>query len=74
MTYAYDSGNRLTTITDSPSNRSITRTYDNLDRLRTETTPEGTITYTYDAADRRATMTVQGSTVSARLRTTPQIA
>lgn|SRR5262245_25194573 len=45
VTYGSDSGNRLTTITDAPTNRTITRTYDNLDRLLTETTPEGTITY-----------------------------
>jgi RHS repeat-associated protein len=38
----------------------ITRTYDGLDRLLTETTPNGTVTYTYDAAGRRATLAVPG--------------
>ena len=38
----------------------ITRTYDGVDRLLTETTPEGSISYTYDADGRRATMTVTG--------------
>ena len=27
-----------------------TYTYDNLDRLKTEATPQGTLSYTYDAA------------------------
>ena len=36
----------------------ITRTYDGVDRLLSETTPEGSISYTYDADGRRATMTV----------------
>ena len=38
----------------------ITRGYDLLDRLTSETTPEGTITYTYDAAGRRTAATVSG--------------
>jgi YD repeat-containing protein len=38
----------------------ISRTYDGLDRLLTETTPNGTVTYTYDAAGRRASMAVPG--------------
>jgi YD repeat-containing protein len=38
----------------------ITRTYDNLDRLKTETTPLGSIAYTYDAASHRTNMTVAG--------------
>jgi YD repeat-containing protein len=40
----------------------IERTYDLLDRLTEEATPEGTVTYTYDDADRRATMQVAGQT------------
>ena len=40
----------------------IERTYDLLDRLTEEVTPEGTVSYTYDDADRRATMTVAGQT------------
>jgi YD repeat-containing protein len=38
----------------------ITRGYDGLDRLTSETTPKGTTSSTYDAASRRATMTVTG--------------
>jgi YD repeat-containing protein len=38
----------------------ITRTYDSLDRLISETTPQGSVSYTYDAAGRRTTMTVAG--------------
>ena len=38
----------------------ITRSYDGVDRLLSETTPEGSISYTYDADGRRATMTVAG--------------
>jgi len=40
----------------------ITPSYDLLDRLTSEVTPEGTIGYTYDAANRRATATVTGQT------------
>ena len=58
-TYAYDKGNRLTQINDSVSGL-ITRTYDGLDRLNFESTPQGSITYTDDASGRRATMTVTG--------------
>lgn len=38
----------------------ITRGYDGLDRLTSETTPQGSVSYTYDNAGRRATMTVGG--------------
>ena len=40
----------------------ITRTYDDLDRLTQEVTAQGTVNYTYDNASRRATMTVVGQT------------
>jgi len=58
-TYAYDQGNRLTQVVDSIAG-TITRTYDGLDRLTSETTPQGSVSYTYDAASRRSTMTVAG--------------
>ncbi|HWV46949.1 MAG TPA: hypothetical protein VN039_13170, partial [Nitrospira sp.] len=60
--YTYDGGNRITqvqeknaggTVTDT-----ITRTYDDLDRLTQEVTSEKTVNYTYDTASRRATMSV----------------
>jgi YD repeat-containing protein len=38
----------------------ITRTYDGLNRLTSETTPQGSVSYTYDAAGRRTSMTVFG--------------
>ncbi len=38
----------------------ITRGYDLLDRMTSETTPEGSISYTYDADGRRASMSVAG--------------
>jgi len=40
----------------------ITRTYDGLNRLTSETTPQGSVSYTYDAAGRRTSMTVAGQT------------
>jgi YD repeat-containing protein len=40
----------------------ISRTFDLLDRLTEEETPEGTVDYTYDDAGRRSSMTVAGQT------------
>jgi RHS repeat-associated protein len=60
VTYTYDAGNRVTAMTDSNVALPITRTYDGLDRLTSETTSEGSIGYTYDTDSRRATMTVNG--------------
>jgi RHS repeat-associated protein len=61
ITTTYDAGDRPTDIVDSAAG-TIERTYDLLDRLTEEETPEGTITYTYDGGNRRATMTVAGQT------------
>ncbi|WDH22903.1 RHS repeat-associated core domain-containing protein [Pseudomonas chlororaphis] len=57
--YTFDGGNRLTQIVDTQGG-TITRGYDNLDHLLSETTPQGTVSYAYDAADRRTSMTVTG--------------
>jgi len=57
--YTYDGAGRLGQVVDSRSGQ-ITRTYDDLDRLTNETTPQGSIGYTYDDANRRSTMTVTG--------------
>ena len=57
--YTYDAGNRMTQAVDSAGG-TITEAYDNLDRLTSETTPQGSITYGYDLAGRRASMTVAG--------------
>ena len=59
MTYTYDAGNRRTQIADSVGG-TITRAFDNFDRLTGETTAAGTASYTYDTLDRRATMTIPG--------------
>jgi RHS repeat-associated protein len=57
--YIYDAGNRMTQAVDSAGG-TITEAYDNLDRLTSETTPQGQISYGYDVAGRRASMTVAG--------------
>ena len=51
------------TATDSISG-AITRTDDVLDRLASETTPQGTVGYTYDVAGRRSSLTVPGQAVA----------
>ena len=64
--YTYDAGNRITQVQEKNAGgtvtATITRTYDGLDRLTQEVTPQGTVNYTYDNASRRATMTVVGQT------------
>jgi RHS repeat-associated protein len=58
-TYTYDKGDRPTQLVGSISG-TITRTYDALERLASETTPQGSVSYTYDAAGRRTSATVAG--------------
>jgi RHS repeat-associated protein len=58
-TLTYDAGNRPVKIVDSRSG-SITRTYDGLDDLTSETTPQGNVTYTYDLMGRRTSLTAKG--------------
>lgn len=64
--YTCDGGNRITQVQEKNSGgtftATITRTYDGLDRLTQEVTPQGQIDYAYDNASRRATMTVVGQT------------
>ena len=55
----FDQVNRFTNLTDSLGG-AISRTYDGLDDMLTETTPQGTITYTYDLDGRRTSMSVPG--------------
>jgi len=57
--YTYDAGNRMTQAVDSAGG-TITDAYDDLDRLSSETTPQGSISYGYDLAGRRTSMTVAG--------------
>ena len=59
ISYTYDAGNRMTQAVDSAGG-TITRTYDNLDRLTNETTAQGSITYGYDNASRLTSMQVAG--------------
>lgn len=61
ITYAYDDPNNRVTLTDSETGAVILE-YDDLGRLTTETTPNGSVSYTYDAADRLETLTVAGET------------
>jgi RHS repeat-associated protein len=58
----WDGGNRATKFVDS-INGTINRTFDLLDRLQQETSPQGTVSYQYDAAGRRQTMTATGQAV-----------
>jgi RHS repeat-associated protein len=57
--YTYDAGNRMTQAVDTAGG-TITEAYDNLDRLTSETTPQGSISYGYDLAGRRTSITVAG--------------
>jgi RHS repeat-associated protein len=58
----YDAGNRLKQVVDSISG-TINRGFDDLDRLTSDATPQGTVSYTYDNAGRRASLTVPGQSV-----------
>ncbi|WP_371401969.1 polymorphic toxin-type HINT domain-containing protein [Kribbella sp. NBC_00662] len=61
LTSAYDDNGRLKSVTDStPGAGTISYTYDNRDRLSTETSPQGTITREWDDADRLKTLRVPG--------------
>lgn len=70
INYTYDGYDRLLAAADRAtsadlcptvlSNATICRTYNDLSRTYTETTPQGTITYTADLAGLRHSMTVAG--------------
>jgi len=61
VSYTWDAGNRLTGVSDSIAG-TISRSYDGLNGLLSETTTLGSVGYTYDADERRQTMTVSGQT------------
>jgi RHS repeat-associated protein len=61
INYTYDNGNRLYQGVDSVSG-TVTRGYDELDRLTSEVTAQGTLGYQYDTASRRTQLTVTGQT------------
>jgi RHS repeat-associated protein len=56
ITLQWDSGNRLMSAVDSVSGQ-LSWTYDLLDNMTSETTPNGTVSYTYYANGLRQTMT-----------------
>lgn len=59
LNYTYDAGNHRLQAIDS-ANGAIIRSYDGLDRLTSESSPQGTVSYSYDAMGRRVGMTVPG--------------
>jgi RHS repeat-associated protein len=61
INYTYDGGNRLSKIVDSTSG-TITPVFDGLDRLTSETTPQGSVSYAYDNDNRLTTAAVAGQT------------
>ena len=59
VNYTYDGGNRLSKIVDSTSG-TITPVFDGLDRLTSETTPQGSVAYQYDNDSRLTSASVTG--------------
>ncbi len=62
INYTYDGGNRLSKVVDSSSG-TITPVFDGLDRLTSETTPQGSVAYTYDNDSHLKTAQVTGQTI-----------
>ncbi len=60
LTYTYDAGDRLTRIHDSLATGPIQRTYDDLNHLQQETTPQGSVSYVPAPLGRRTSMAVAG--------------
>jgi len=61
VSYNYDAGNRVTSVNDSVGGI-LNESYDGLDRLTGESSPDGSVSYQYDTASRRTQMTVAGQT------------
>lgn len=59
MADTYDAGNRLVKLTDSVSGP-ITRSFDDLDHMTGESTPQGVVTYTYAPNGLRTSMVAAG--------------
>jgi RHS repeat-associated protein len=59
INYTYDGGDRLSNIVDSTSG-TVTPVFDGLNRLTSETTPQGSVTFQYDNDSRLQTATVTG--------------
>jgi RHS repeat-associated protein len=62
ISYRYDAAGRLLQALDSTGG-TITRTFDDINRNMTETSPHGVITYAYDAAGKKSSMTLAGQPV-----------
>jgi YD repeat-containing protein len=58
--FQYDALGRRTQAAFAGSGGTISRSYDPLDRLTSETQPNGTVSSSYDAAGRRTSLTVAG--------------
>jgi len=63
ISYSCDAGDRLIQAVASSSG-TISRSYDGLDRLISEVTPQGSVSYSYDAAGRRTSMAVSGQSAA----------
>jgi RHS repeat-associated protein len=61
INYTYDGGDRLTKVVDSTSG-TITPVFDGLNRLTSETTPQGSVAYQYDNDSNLKVATVTGQT------------
>lgn len=59
ITYRWDDAGRLASVDDTAYG-TTTFTYDDLDRVISEATPDAEVTYEYDAAGRRVAMTLAG--------------
>ncbi len=67
LNLTYDGGGRLTQIADStPLAGAIVRGFDDLERLTSEQSPQGTVSYEYDNASRRSKMIIGANTVNYR--------
>ena len=64
VNYYYDGGDRLTSVVDSSSG-TITPVFDGLNRLTSETTPQGSVAYTYDNDGHLTKAQVTGQTAVA---------
>ena len=59
ISFSYDGGNRMTQAVDSAYG-TLTRGFDQLDHLTSESGPQGSIAYSYDNVGRRTSMQVAG--------------
>jgi RHS repeat-associated protein len=59
VTYTWDAGNRLIQAVDTQDG-TITRGYDTLNRLVSETSPRGSVGYAYDVSGRRTRLSIPG--------------